>query len=101
MNIEVESKQKEGSTFKSQPTIKEKFLFRIKLALGIILLIVSIVSGYTTMKIILLFTGLILIFDPLIAGTLASLRFCRSVLTDFLCSLLWKKIAGILKESAH
>ncbi|HGZ5256832.1 FtsX-like permease family protein [Enterococcus faecalis] len=75
MNIEVESKQKEGSTFKSQSTIKEKFLFRIKLALGIILLIVSIVSGYTTMKIILLFTGLILIFDPLIAGTLASLRF--------------------------
>ncbi len=40
-----------------------------------LLVIVSIVSGYTTMKIILLFTGLILIFDPLIAGTLASLRF--------------------------
>ena len=53
------------------------------------------------MTIILLFTGLILIFDPLIAGTLVSLRFCLSVLTDFLCSLLWKKTAGILKESAH
>ncbi|WP_270281302.1 FtsX-like permease family protein [Enterococcus faecalis] len=75
MNIEVESKQKEASTIKSQPTSKEKFLSRIKLTLGIILLIVSIVSGYSTMTIILLFTGLILIFDPLIAGTLVSLRF--------------------------
>ncbi|WP_270285539.1 FtsX-like permease family protein, partial [Enterococcus faecalis] len=75
MNIEVESKQKEASTIKSQPTSKEKFLSRIKLTLGIILLIVSIVSGYSTMTIILLFTGLILIFDLFIAGTLVSLRF--------------------------
>ena len=75
MNIEVESKQKEASTIKSQPTSKEKFLSRIKLTLGIILLIVSIVSGYSTMTIILLFTGLLLNFDPLIAGTLVSLRF--------------------------
>ena len=106
MNIEVESKQKEASTIKSQPTSKEKFLSRIKLTLGIILLIVSIVSGYSTMTIILLFTGLILIFDPLIGGHwylfVLSLRFNRLSLFVAVEENCWniKRISSLISTLA-